>query len=55
MLHDFTPGAYQFLQGGFPYSAGVIAQPGWAIQRVRFARPGRLRLSHCCAGPWRCR
>jgi len=39
MLHDFTPGAYQFLQGGFPYSAGVIAQPGWAIQRVRFARP----------------
>ncbi len=39
MLHDFTPGAYQFLRGGFPYSAGVIAQPGWAIQRVRFARP----------------
>lgn len=39
MLHDFTPGAYQFLLGGFPYSAGVIAQPGWAIERVRFARP----------------
>jgi hypothetical protein len=39
MLHDFSPGAYQFLRGGFPYSAGVIAQPGWAIQRVRFARP----------------
>lgn len=39
MLHDFNPGAYRFLQGGFPYSAGVIAQPGWAIQRLRFARP----------------
>jgi len=39
MLHDFEPGAYRFLEGGFPYSAGVIAMPGFAIKRVRLARP----------------
>ena len=39
MLHDFEPGAYRFLEGGFPYSAGVIAKPGFAIRRVRLARP----------------
>lgn len=39
MLHTFEPGGYRFLEGGFPYSAGVIAQPGFALRRVRFARP----------------
>lgn len=39
MLHPFEPGGYRFLQGGFPYSQGVIALPGFAIERVRFARP----------------
>lgn len=39
MLHDFEPGGYRFLEGGFPYSAGVIAMPGFAIRRVRLARP----------------
>lgn len=39
MLHDFEPGGYRFLEGGFPYSAGVIALPGFAIRRVRLARP----------------
>lgn len=38
-LHTFEPGGYRFLQGGFPYSQGVAALPGWAIERVRFARP----------------
>lgn len=35
-LHRFDPGGYAFLQGGFPYSAGVIALPGHAIVRARF-------------------
>jgi hypothetical protein len=39
MLRDFEPGGYRFLEGGFPYSAGVIAMPGFAIRRVRLARP----------------
>lgn len=39
MLHDFDPGSYRFLGGGFPYSAGAIAQPGFAIRRVRLASP----------------
>lgn len=38
MLHTFEPGGYRFLQGGFPYSAGAVALPGFAIRRVRFAQ-----------------
>ncbi|MBL8342926.1 MAG: hypothetical protein JNL30_15770 [Rubrivivax sp.] len=38
-LHSFAPGGYHFLQGGFPYSQGVIAQAGFEIVRARFARP----------------
>ncbi len=39
MLHSFDAGGYAFLQGGFPYSAGVIALPGFAIVRMRLQRP----------------
>lgn len=35
----FEPGGYRFLRGGFPYSQGVIAMPGFGIVRARFARP----------------
>jgi hypothetical protein len=35
----FADGNYAFLRGVFPYSQGVIAQPGFAIERVRFAQP----------------
>jgi len=38
-LHDFPDGGYSFLEGGFPYSQGVVALPGHAIERVRFAKP----------------
>lgn len=38
-LHFFADGGYSFLEGGFPYSQGVIAAPGFALQRVRFFRP----------------
>ena len=38
-LHTFEPGGYRFVKGGFPYSQGVIAMPGFAIVRARFARP----------------
>ena len=36
-LHSFEPGGYAFLEGGFPYSQGVIALPGYAIVRARLA------------------
>ena len=36
MLLNFEPGGYQFLKGGFPYSRGVAAAPGFAIIHVRF-------------------
>ena len=37
-LHHFKAGAYQFLEGGFPYSAGAIAAPGMRLVRARFDR-----------------
>jgi hypothetical protein len=30
---------YRYISGPFQYSAGVAAQPGYAIERVRFANP----------------
>ena len=34
----FPDGGYRFIRGVFPYSAGVAAQPGFVIERVRFHR-----------------
>ncbi len=39
MLLNFEPGNYRFLKGGFPYSRGVVAAPGFAIIHTRFFRP----------------
>lgn len=38
-LHLFADGGYSFLEGGFPYSQGVIAAPGHALRRIRFSTP----------------
>jgi len=35
----FPDGGYAFLKGGFPYSQGVKALPGYIIERGRFAQP----------------
>jgi hypothetical protein len=35
----FPDGGYRFLQGVFPYSAGVAAEPGLELHRMRFAAP----------------
>jgi hypothetical protein len=35
----FNAGGFSFLKGGFPYSQGVRALPGYAIERVRFSHP----------------
>src|SRR6187551_1984552 len=35
----FTPGGYRFLTHAFQYSGGVAAEPGFRIERARFARP----------------
>jgi len=37
-LHNFEAGGYAFLEGGFPYSAGAIALPGFSIVRARLHR-----------------
>ncbi len=38
-LIAFPDGGFAFLSGGFPYSQGVCALDGYAIERARFARP----------------
>jgi len=41
-MHQRIPlpdGGFSFLAGVFPYSQGVVALPGFAIERARFARP----------------
>ena len=35
----FEPGGYRYIWGPFQYSAGVAAEPGFTIERVRFASP----------------
>jgi len=34
----FEPGGYRFIEHAFQYSGGAVAEPGFAIERVRFAR-----------------
>lgn len=38
-LVPFPEGGFAFLEGVFPYSQGVVALPGFAIERARFAKP----------------
>lgn len=35
-IHAFPAGGFRFLEGGFPYSQGVVAMPGHEIVRARF-------------------
>ena len=35
----FTPGGYRYIPAVFQYSGGVAAEPGFAIERVRFHTP----------------
>src|ERR1700704_3311185 len=42
MTSDFAAGNYRFIPGVFQYSAGVAANPGFEIERVRFDKPVAL-------------
>ncbi|MBS0335590.1 MAG: hypothetical protein JSS40_02010 [Proteobacteria bacterium] len=35
----FAPGNYRYVKAVFQYSGGVAAEPGYEIERARFARP----------------
>lgn len=35
----FETGGYRYIEGVFQYSAGVAAEPGYAIERVRLRKP----------------
>ncbi|MGH7029012.1 MAG: 2-amino-5-chloromuconate deaminase CnbZ, partial [Stellaceae bacterium] len=35
---SFEPGGYRFIEHAFQYSGGVAAEPGFVIERARFAR-----------------
>ncbi|MFN4088530.1 MAG: hypothetical protein ACK4QW_05720 [Alphaproteobacteria bacterium] len=39
MTMSFPAGGYRFVPGVFQYSGGAAAEPGFAIERVRFHRP----------------
>ncbi|HCU90918.1 MAG TPA: hypothetical protein DGR97_13290 [Gammaproteobacteria bacterium] len=41
-IATFESGAYRYIRGPFQYSGGVAAEPGFAIERVRFPRPVAL-------------
>jgi hypothetical protein len=38
-LIPFRDGGYAFLEGGFPYSQGIRALDGYAVEHARFVRP----------------
>lgn len=38
-VRSFEPGGYRYVRGPFQYSAGVAAEPGFSLERVRFAVP----------------
>jgi hypothetical protein len=35
----FEPGGYRYIKGVFQFSGGVAAEPGFAVERARLARP----------------
>ena len=37
--HTVPEGGFRFIPGVYQYSAGVAAEPGFALERVRFAEP----------------
>lgn len=39
MIRVFPAGGFRYVVGPFQYSAGVAAEPGFAIERVRFHQP----------------
>ena len=41
-VQEFEAGGYRYIKGVFQYSSGVAAQPGYEIERARFAKPLRL-------------
>ena len=47
-IMGFDAGAYAYLPGVFQYSGGVVALPGWRIERVRFAAPIPLVQGFSC-------
>ena len=38
-VQSFAPGGYRFITHAFQYSGGVAAEPGFRIERARFATP----------------
>jgi hypothetical protein len=51
-IADFALGGYRFIPGVFQYSGGVVALPGYEIQRVRFRQPVPLALGFERIGHW---
>jgi hypothetical protein len=48
----FAPGGYRYIKGVFQYSAGVAAEPGYEIERVRMPHPRPLAEGFAAAAAW---
>ena len=44
IVQPFPAGGYRFLSHQFQYSGGVVAEPGFRIERARFATPVPLAV-----------
>jgi hypothetical protein len=42
----FEAGGYRYIKGVFQYSAGIAAEPGFCIERARFAKPLPLTAAY---------
>ncbi len=38
-IADFAPGGYRYIPALFQYSSGIVAMPGYEIERARFVQP----------------
>lgn len=48
----FPKGGFRYVPGVFQYSAGVAAEPGFAIERVRFRRPVPIAAGFAAIEAW---
>ena len=52
MVQNIPEAGYRFIPGVYQYSAGVAAEPGFRLERVRFAEPLPLMAGFARIAAW---
>lgn len=52
MVQKIPEAGYRFIPGVYQYSAGVAAEPGFRLERVRFAEPVPLKTGFARIAAW---